>query len=161
MCTNKVGFLFIAAILQLAASAGEAAFEATFAERISVLIFSKTQGYRHRAIPDALTALISQQNSRNWAVDTTEDAGRFTSAHLSKYDVVVFALTSGDVLNNEQQTAFETYMKEGGGYVGIHSASDTEYQWSFYGKVSSQDRWQQHVQPQGILAVFCLLPTSA
>ena len=74
---------------------------------------------------------MAQRNG--FAVDATEDAGAFTDANLAKYDVVIFLCTTGDVLNATQQAAFERYIQGGGGYAGIHSASDTEYDWSWYG----------------------------
>jgi type 1 glutamine amidotransferase len=48
---------------------------------------------------------------------------------------VVFLSTTGDILNEGEQSAFEAYIKGGGGYVGIHSAADTEYDWPFYGEL--------------------------
>ena len=40
-----------------------------------------------------------------------------------------------DVLNEVQQSEFERYIQAGGGFVGIHAASDTEYDWPWYGKL--------------------------
>ena len=57
----------------------------------------------------------------------------FTDENLALYDAVVFLSTTGDVLNADQQAAFERYIQAGGGYVGIHAASDTEYTWKWYG----------------------------
>lgn len=99
----------------------------------SLLVFSKTAGFRHGSIPDAIAAIQEIGIAEGYTVDTTEDAQEFTLANLSNYDAVVFALTSGDVLNASQQAAFEGYIQAGGGYVGIHSASDTEYTWPWYG----------------------------
>ena len=65
----------------------------------------------------------------------TEDSAQFTDANLANFDVVVFLSTTGDVLNDTQQGAFERYMKAGGGYVGIHAAADTEYGWDWYGQM--------------------------
>ena len=59
----------------------------------------------------------------------------FTDAFLAHYDVVVFLSTTGDVLNDTQQAAFERFIRAGGGYVGIHAAADTEYTWPWYGKL--------------------------
>ena len=67
------------------------------------------------------------------AVDATEDAAAFTDANLARYDVVVWLTTTGDVLTDAQQAAFERYIRAGGGYAGIHAASDTEYDWAWYG----------------------------
>ena len=66
-------------------------------------------------------------------VDATEDAAAFTAENLAKYDMVIFLCTTGNVLNDAQQAAFEGYVQGGGGYAGIHSASDTEYDWAWYG----------------------------
>ena len=63
----------------------------------------------------------------------TEDAAAFTDQNLAQYEVVIWLSTTGDVLNDEQQAAFERYIQGGGGYAGIHAASDTEYDWAWYG----------------------------
>ena len=68
-------------------------------------------------------------------VDHTEDAEDFTEQNLGHYDVVVWLSTTGDVLNEEQQAAFEGYIQDGGGYAGVHAASDTEYDWPWYGEL--------------------------
>lgn len=68
-----------------------------------------------------------------FAVDATEDAAVFTTANLAQYKAVVWLSTTGDVLNAAQQTAFESYIRGGGGYAGVHAAADTEYDWPWYG----------------------------
>ena len=65
----------------------------------------------------------------------TEDASVFTDEGLAGYEVVVFLSTTGDVLDAAQQAAFERYVQGGGGYAGIHAASDTEYDWPWYGEL--------------------------
>ncbi|MER7176634.1 ThuA domain-containing protein [Streptomyces mesophilus] len=97
-----------------------------------VLVFSKTAGFRHSSIDEGLTALRSLGAANNFTVDATENAAAFTTANLGQYKAVVFLSTTGDVLDGAQQTAFEGYIKGGGGYVGIHAAADTEYDWPFY-----------------------------
>ena len=67
------------------------------------------------------------------AVDWTEDSAVFTAETLAHYDAVVFLSTTGDPLDDAQQAAFEDYIRAGGGYAGIHAASDTEYDWAWYG----------------------------
>ncbi|MFB9465436.1 lectin [Streptomyces cinereospinus] len=106
------------------ASAADAAYD--------VLVFSRTAGFRHSSIDDGIAALRELGAAHNFTVDATEDAGAFTGANLARYEAVVFLSTTGDVLNGTQQTAFEQYMQGGGGYVGIHAAADTEYDWPFY-----------------------------
>ncbi|MBE1469823.1 ThuA domain-containing protein [Kibdelosporangium phytohabitans] len=98
-----------------------------------VMVFSKTAGFRHDAIPAGIQALRDFGSANNFTVDATEDSARFTTANLAQYKVVVFLNTTGDVLNGTQQTAFEQYIAGGGGYVGVHAAADTEYDWPFYG----------------------------
>ncbi|MEV1067460.1 ThuA domain-containing protein [Streptomyces sp. NPDC050263] len=100
-----------------------------------VLVFSKTAGFRHDSIPDGVTAVRELGAASGFRVDATEDAGAFTPANLRRYDAVVFLSTTGDVLDAVQQAAFEGYIRHGGGYVGVHAAADTEYDWAFYGGV--------------------------
>src|SRR3954471_9191938 len=97
-----------------------------------VLVFSKTAGFRHDSIPAGIAAIQQLGQSNDFTVDTTEDGAKFTDANLAQYDVVVFLSTTGDVLDDTQQAAFERYIRAGGGYVGIHAAADTEYGWNFY-----------------------------
>ncbi|WP_406137896.1 ThuA domain-containing protein [Streptomyces anulatus] len=98
-----------------------------------VLVFSKTAGFRHDSIPTGIAALKEIGKDTNITVDSTESAAQFTTSNLARYDAVAFLSTTGDVLNSEQQKAFENYVATGGGYVGIHAAADTEYDWEFYG----------------------------
>ena len=98
-----------------------------------LLVFSKTAAYRHASILDGKIALVKLAAAHNFAIDFTEDATVFTDANLAHYDAVVFLLTTGEIFDDNQQAAFERYIHAGGGYVGIHSASDTEYDWSWYG----------------------------
>ena len=98
-----------------------------------ILLFSKTEGYRHECIPTATAALRKLCLSNGIAVDSTEDAADFNEKNLRRYNAVVFLNTTGDVLNPAQETDFERYIQAGGGYVGIHSATDTEYGWTWYG----------------------------
>jgi type 1 glutamine amidotransferase len=99
----------------------------------SVLVFSKTAGFRHASIPAAIAALETLGADNDFAVETTEDASIFTDAELGRFDAVVFLMTTGDVLDAGQQGAFERFIQQGGGFVGVHSATDTEYSWPWYG----------------------------
>jgi type 1 glutamine amidotransferase len=103
-------------------------------KRFSALIFSKTAAFRHtECIPQGTVAIAQMAARRGFEVDATENAAAFTDENLANYDVVIFLCTTGDVLNAAQQSAFERYIRAGGGYAGIHSASDTEYDWAWYG----------------------------
>lgn len=101
-----------------------------------ILVFSKTAGFRHQSIPAGQQALMQMGRENGFAVDTTENAGKFTEDNLKRYSAVVFLSTTGNVLDDRQQAAFERYIQSGGGYVGIHAATDTEYDWPWYGKLA-------------------------
>src|SRR5688572_4895940 len=98
-----------------------------------VLVFSKTAGFRHDSIAVGTQAIRDLGAANSFTVTATEDANAFNATNLAQFEAVVFLNTTGDVLNDAQQTAFEAYIRGGGGYVGVHSAADTEYGWSFYG----------------------------
>lgn len=98
-----------------------------------ILLFSKTAGFTHGSIPTATTAIRNAAEQAGFIVDNSNDADLFNATDLANYDAVVFLMTSGNILNNAQQDAFEAYIQSGNGYVGVHSATDTEYQWPWYG----------------------------
>ncbi|MFD7322960.1 ThuA domain-containing protein [Streptomyces sp. NPDC059875] len=113
-----------------------------------VLVFSRTAGFRHDSIASGVTALKELGAGSNITVDATEEPRQFTTNNLARYDAVVFLSTTGDVLNAEQQTAFENYVSTGGGYMGVHAAADTEYDWEFYGGlVGAHFASHPHIQP--------------
>jgi type 1 glutamine amidotransferase len=98
-----------------------------------VLVFSKTAGFRHSSIPNGIAAIQQLGSANGFTVTATEDANQFTTANLAQFQAVIWLSTTGDVLNATQQTAFQSYIGSGGGYVGIHAAADTEYDWAWYG----------------------------
>jgi glucose/arabinose dehydrogenase/cytochrome c551/c552 len=100
-----------------------------------VLVFSKTAGYHHESIADGMAALKTMGSQNNFDVDTTTDAVKFTEENLQQYAAVVFLSTTGNVLNQYQEADFERYIQAGGGFVGIHAAADTEYDWGWYGRL--------------------------
>ena len=105
-------------------------------DAVRVLLFSETRGFRHDSIAVALNALDRLATSAGMQpVLAADSTGHFTQSNLARYDAVIWVLTSGDVLNTDEQTAFEHYIRSGGGYAGIHAASDTEYDWPWYGRL--------------------------
>jgi type 1 glutamine amidotransferase len=110
----------------------------TFAKKQKkVLVFSKTAGYRHASSIEAGKKYIIELGKKNkFGVDTTESADAFTPENLKQYGAVVFLCTTGNVLNPQQQQAFEQFIRSGGGYVGLHSAADTEYDWPWFGELN-------------------------
>ena len=101
-----------------------------------ILVFSKTAGYHHESIAEGNTAIRNLGTQNNFDVDTTTDASMFNEDSLKNYSAVVFLSTTGDVLDHLQEAAFERYIQAGGGYMGIHAATDTEYDWGWYGRLA-------------------------
>ena len=100
-----------------------------------VLVFSRTKGFRHASIPVGKRAIMKLGQENGFAVDTTEDATQFNEANLKRYGAVIWLSTTGNVLDEVQQAAFERYIQAGGGFVGIHAAADTEYDWPWYNQL--------------------------
>ena len=98
-----------------------------------VLVFSKTAGYRHASIPYGIAAIQRLGTANQFGVDASEDATLFNDATLSSYKALIFLCTTGDVFDSSQMAALQRYIEAGGGFVGIHSASDTEHTWPWYG----------------------------
>ncbi len=100
-----------------------------------ILVFSKTMGFKHASIPDGIKAIQQLGIENGIAVDTTKNAAIFASDSLKNYSAIVFLSTTGNVLNHYEEAGFERYIQAGGGFVGIHAATDTEYDWNWYVKM--------------------------
>ena len=121
--------------LILALVAAFASCKSKRSDKPRILVFSKTAGFRHGSIANGKAAILKLGQENNFDVDTTENAAYFTEDSLKKYAAVVFLNTTQDVLNNYQEADFERYIQSGGGFVGVHSATDTEYDWGWYGRL--------------------------
>jgi len=129
------GSVFVGLAVVLSIHAPGAARAESPEPAFTVLVFSKTAGYRHDSIPSGIAAIRALGEQNEFRVDASEDATVFNDTNLAQYRVVVFLSTSEDIFNLEQQAAFEKFIRRGGGFVGIHSASDTEYDWPWYGRL--------------------------
>ncbi|WP_082968771.1 ThuA domain-containing protein [Perlucidibaca aquatica] len=116
----------------------------------SILVFSRTTDFRHVSIETGVQTVQQLGAENGFTVDHTEDPTAFTSVNLAKYAAVLWLSTTGDVLNEEQQKAFEGYISKGGGYVGVHSASDTEHDWPYYGELVGAYFASHPVWPPGL-----------
>lgn len=101
----------------------------------AILVFTRTAKFRHDSIPVAVDTLRSLASEQGLRVVHGEDSAVFNREGLSAYRAVVFANTTGDVLDEAQQAAFQDFIEGGGGFLGLHSAADTEYDWPFYGEL--------------------------
>ncbi len=100
-----------------------------------VLVFCKTAGYHHSSIAVGIVAIQKLGAENNFNIDTSTDANNINSENLKQYKAVIFLSTTGDILNVEQQEAFKQYIEAGGGFMGIHAATDCEYDWPWYGNL--------------------------
>jgi type 1 glutamine amidotransferase len=104
---------------------------------VRVLMVTATAGFRHDSIATArqVIATLAAQSGA-FTVTATENMSELTAERLATIDVLMFALTSGELpLDSNQKSAIIAFIKNGGGFVGTHSASDTLYDWSDYGRL--------------------------
>lgn len=102
--------------------------------RPAILVFSKTNAFRHEeAIPAGNAMLRKLAQDNGWGYFQTENGATFSPAILSRFDAVVFNNTSGDVFTPDQRAAFQSFVENGGGWVGIHAAGDNSHEaWDWY-----------------------------
>ncbi|MCB0648391.1 MAG: ThuA domain-containing protein [Saprospiraceae bacterium] len=104
-------------------------------KEFSVLLYTKTAGFHHESIHEGVEAMRKMANEHFFTLEWHEDASRFNDNFLKNFDAVVFLSTTGDIFNEEQQAAMERFIKSGKGFVGIHAAADTEYDWPWYNQL--------------------------
>ena len=132
---TSIALLVLVAVIAIAAarSSGDGPRAARAApDRFRVLVFSKTTGFRHDSIPVAVAAIRRLGRDHRFAVEATEDERRFTDGSLARYDAVVFLSTTGQPLGPAHRQAFRRYIGRGGGFLGIHAASDSFERWPWY-----------------------------
>lgn len=123
-----MGFLF-------GCTDSETTNDSEFSPDHRILVFSKTAGWRHDSIEEGQAALKQLGEKHGVSVDISEDPDMFTSENLAKYQAVVFLSTTGEVFNDAHRMAMEQFIQSSGGFVGIHSATDTEYDWAWYNRL--------------------------
>lgn len=101
-----------------------------------VLIFSLTKGYHHASIADGITAITQWGSEAAYDADTTTNPALFTSENLKRYKAIIFLSPTGNgFFNDDEKAALQKYIHNGGGFVGIHAATDCLYDWEWYGKL--------------------------
>lgn len=101
--------------------------------RPKVLIFCKTNGYHHASIAAGTVAIKKLGEENGFDVDVTEDSTQFRYKNLKKYSALIFLSPTGKVFGPEEEKALQKYIHHGGGFLGIHAATDCEYNWQWYG----------------------------
>jgi type 1 glutamine amidotransferase len=131
-------------LLALVAGCGTTERVSAQRERFRVLVLTKTTGFRHDSIPDGIAAIQRLGRRHGFAVDTTEDATRFTSRNLARYDALIFLSTTGDPVDGaSERAAMRRYIERGGGFLGIHAASDMHPVWPWYERLIGT-RFKRH-----------------
>ncbi|MFD5765448.1 ThuA domain-containing protein [Streptomyces sp. NPDC127049] len=117
-----------------------------------VLVYTRTAGYRHASIPDAVAALTGLAARRGLTAEAGEDPAAFTADGLSGRALVVLVSTTGTVLTPEGRTALEAYLRGGGALLAVHAAANAEPHWPFYGDLLGT-RFAGHppLQPGAVL----------
>ena len=106
-----------------------------YAAEFNVLLFTKTTEWHHKSQHTGVETIQNLGKKHFFSVEWHEDSRIFNRKDLARFDAVVFLSTTGDVLNEEQQKHFIEFIQAGNGFVGIHSASDTEKSWRWYQKL--------------------------
>ena len=139
--------LVLCAVVTLTGALSSAAAARPEAPRFRVLVFTKAIDYQHASIPTAVDALKRLAHTHDFEIEAGDDASVFTDAYLAEFDAVVFLNTSGDVFASEQESALEGFVERGGGWVGIHGAAATEYEWPWYAELVGA-YFDDHPEPQ-------------
>ena len=104
---------------------------------VRVLMVTATAGFRHDSIDTARQVMASLAAlTAEFTLTTTEDLSVITPSTLAAHDVLFFALTTGELsFTSDQKAAIVGFVSRGGGFLGVHSASDTLYGWDDYGRL--------------------------
>ncbi len=108
---------------------------ATAQKQFKALLVTTTRGWHHESIHAGVLALQQLGVKNNFDVVLFEDPKGFTDKVLSQFQVVIFLNTTGDIFDTAQEKVMERFIQSGKGFVGIHAAADTEYDWDWYHKL--------------------------
>ncbi len=102
---------------------------------MNILMLRHSAGFEHSYLPDAEVTLKALGKQNGWKVTTTHLLQRITAENLAKFDVLAFATTGNLAFDATQKAALLDFVKSGKGFVGIHNATDTGYDWPEYGEM--------------------------
>lgn len=126
-------------------------------KQFKALVVTTTRGWHHESIHAGVLALQDMGKRNNFDVDLFEDPNGFTDKYLQQFQVVIFLNTTGDIFDSAQQKVMERFIQSGKGFVGIHSAADTEYGWDWYTKLVGR---MFHIHPAIQTAKLQVLDTT-
>jgi uncharacterized protein len=122
-----VFFLLIQSALCFTVAAQQKQFKA--------LLVTTTRGWHHESLHNGVLAIKELGVKNYFDVVLFEDPKGFTDKFLEQFKVVILLNTTADIFDSAQQKVMERFIQAGKGFVGIHSASDTEYDWDWYNKL--------------------------
>ena len=117
-----------------------------------MVVYTRQTAWMHPSNAVAAQALADLGAENGWTVAVSDDPAYFREATLRGVDVVVFSVTSGDVLDDESRLNLGYFLQHGGGFVGIHSPSYTEFDWPFYVEKVVPVTFLTHPFPNNVLA---------
>jgi uncharacterized protein len=116
----------------------------------SVLLFTKSTGFRHSSsIEASKLIMVELAKKNNWFLYETENGAVFNATQLAKFSVVIFDNSTGRLLNEEQKASFEKYVENGGSYMGIHGAGDNSHLWPWYIQNLTGSDFSHHAITEG------------
>ena len=101
----------------------------------SILVITETEGWVHESIGSGLNLIEDIGNKNNFNVYYSDDSSVITYDNLKNINSIVFLNTTGNILSNKEQNVMEEFIRSGRGFLGVHSAADTEYDWDWYGNL--------------------------
>jgi type 1 glutamine amidotransferase len=104
-------------------------------KQFKALLVTTTNGWHHESLHYGVVALKELATRNFFDIEVFQDPGSFTDENLKQFQLIIFLNTTGDIFNAEQKKVMERFIQSGKGFVGIHSASDTEYDWEWYTKL--------------------------
>jgi type 1 glutamine amidotransferase len=126
--TQKLIYPFIFLLLSFSVAVqGQKQFKA--------LLVTTTNGWHHESLHYGVVALKKLAEKNNFDVMLMENPKFINDKNLAAFQVIIFLNTTGDILDTASEKALERFIQSGKGFVGIHSATDTEYDWEWYTKL--------------------------
>ena len=107
-------------------------FSTLSAQQFKALLVVQTAGWQHESTFSAIPAMEKMAARHDFKLDLKQRAMPVNEKMLANYDVVIFINTTGDIFSDAEQAAMEKFIQSGKGWVGVHAASDTEYDWKWY-----------------------------
>ena len=101
----------------------------------SVLVITETKGWVHDSIESGLKLIQNIGNKNNFNVYHSDNSSVITYKNLKEIKTIIFLNTTEEILTDVEQKVMESFIRSGKGFVGVHAAADTEYNWQWYGKL--------------------------